>query len=410
MRVLRYGFTFLALVMGLSAARPAAAQNQPVNPGLPMTTQFTKDDFLIRIQRKEGDGWVFMPQNEAKIFFNRARCECQTPIRATVDLTMTGFAKKGLIGEGTVQMLIGPANCLDGAPQTRMSAHCKNPKGENQGTLFSSLALSAQPAWHAEITVKDLFAVNGKAGQDGTCDAQKQTQKIWLWLPTTNATTPLLTGDAAPQLDVEVDGQAPPAPTGVQVTAGNEALSVSWSRLAGIPDLNGYVVFCSRGGLSVFNDAFVNGRDFHTARGVCKSTMPLPAPMPPANFPTNDAAHGVPILAPDELRGLDPTFACSDLQTSATDARISGLQNGIPYVVGVAAVDRVGNASPIEVAHVQSPILTRDFYRGYREAGGQAEGGFCAYGQRPRPATWAVLLLAAGLALALGRRAGRGRR
>jgi len=48
-----------------------------------------------------------------------------------------------------------------------------------------------------------------------------------------------------------------------------------------------------------------------------------------------------------------------------------------------------GNPSPIDVAYLQTPIPTRDFYQGYREAGGTAEGGYCAYG-RGRPGWFAV--------------------
>jgi hypothetical protein len=45
---------------------------------------------------------------------------------------------------------------------------------------------------------------------------------------------------------------------------------------------------------------------------------------------------------------LDPNYLCSGLiPATTTSYRIAGLQNGIPYGVGVAAVDRYGNISAI---------------------------------------------------------------
>jgi hypothetical protein len=112
--------------------------------------------------------------------------------------------------------------------------------------------------------------------------------------------------------------------------------------------------------------------------------------------------------APEEFRALDSRFLCSELLTSSNEWRIKILQNGIPYVVGVASVDTHGNASPIETALVQSPIATRDFFRGYREAGGEAEGGYCRYGEGGRAGGWATLALA-GLAVTLAARRRRSR-
>jgi hypothetical protein len=75
----------------------------------------------------------------------------------------------------------------------------------------------------------------------------------------------------------------------------------------------------------------------------------------------------------------------------------------------VAAVDNSGNPSAITSAVLQTPIPTRDFYRGYREAGGQAEGGFCAYG-RGHPGAAGGAVVGVALALAARRKRRRDRR
>jgi hypothetical protein len=412
----------LALVL-LSWLGPTQARAQTITPTpTTPTTSFTKDDFTIRIQKNvkkkptDKDSWVFIPDIEAKYFFNTARCECKTPIRVTVDLTTAGFGKRGLIGtdaappsQGTVQMLIGPSNCLDTDATVRSKAVCRNPMGENAGTSFSTLGLGTQqPAWSVEMTVNDLFVATGRSNtvgipEPGRCsgDSTQFTQKIWLWLPTSSGNTPYLTGDAAPQLSLSIDGFAPPAPSGVILTPGNEALNVSWQRLMGIGDLNGYVVFCSRAGMPVFADTYYSGTQFHTPQTECNM-----GDLTTSGVGTDgrgDVGNGVPINAPPWIHNLSSAYACSPLLTSSTSRRIATLQNAIPYIVGVAAVDRAGNASLIENAYVQKPIFTRDFYTAYRDDGGAAEGGFCSFGRHGRATVWAMALVA-GLALALRRR------
>jgi hypothetical protein len=398
----------LALLSLLGAARTQAQTTTPT-PTTPTTASFTKDDFTIRIQRKASDGtWVFLPDIEAQRYFNGARCQCKTPIKITVDFSPAGFQKRGAIGtdpngpsaQGNMQLWVGPSGCLDPQKSVRLGALCRD-LSENKGPLLSALGLQAPPAWTVDATVNDLFVVNGKEG-GGSCD-QAFSQKIWLWLPSNSGDAPFLTSDAAPQLNVAVDGSPPGAPLGVVVTSGNEALNVSWSRVTGLPDLNGYVVFCSRAGLPVFKDTFFSGNEFHTEQTECKmGDLSTPGV---GSATSTDPAHGTAIDAPPEIHNVNSAFACSPLMTSATTRRIATLQNGINYAVGVAAVDRMGNISPVATAYVQHPVLTRDFYSAYRSDGGAAEGGFCTYGRRGRPAGWAVA--GAGLLLALGLRARR---
>jgi hypothetical protein len=114
---------------------------------------------------------------------------------------------------------------------------------------------------------------------------------------------------------------------------------------------------------------------------------------------------GLPVAPPAAFTRLDPAYLCSDfIPFTTTEARISVLQNAIPYVFGVAALDKTRNASVITAAVLQYPVPTRDFYRGYRAAGGDADGGFCAYGRRARTAASPALLAVAAALTALARR------
>jgi MYXO-CTERM domain-containing protein len=80
--------------------------------------------------------------------------------------------------------------------------------------------------------------------------------------------------------------------------------------------------------------------------------------------------------------------------------RIEGLQNGIPYAVSIVAIDKLGNPSIVSEALLAQPVPTRDFYSGYRAAGGDSEGG-CSVGGR---GSAGAALGLAGLALLLVRR------
>jgi hypothetical protein len=185
------------------------------------------------------------------------------------------------------------------------------------------------------------------------------------------------------------------------VQPGGEALELSWDQLTGIPDFSGggYLVFCARGGeLPVFSPSFYNNQYTSCPTGGAAATVGGPdAGLEQAPIESAEP-NGTRVVPPPVFTTLDPAYQCSELLTSQTSVRIRGLQNGIPYVVGVAAVDKVGNASPITDAYLQFPIATADFYRGYRAAGGSADGGYCAVAPRARMGL-PLLVLAAALAL-----------
>jgi MYXO-CTERM domain-containing protein len=219
-------------------------------------------------------------------------------------------------------------------------------------------------------------------------------------------------------IEVQLDGEAPPAPTGLKVKGGNEALSVSWDSIerSAVDDMQGYVLFCSRDDRPVFTndkgEAAFNP-PYETAKTLCP-TGPLPLPPPPqallvaaqtAETGTPLGPDGTPVPAPMPFVDRQKAYACTDLLTTQTGARLFRLQNHITYLVGIASVDDRGNISEIGEVTAQQPIPTVDFYRDYRADGGSAEGGFCAVAPSGGAGGWLVAaVLAAGLALLVRRR------
>jgi hypothetical protein len=359
----------VALLTG--AALPAQAQTV-TGSGL------AKTDFEMKLEKKVGDKWVLPNELEASLFFNRARCECDTPVAIRVAVTATGIMKQRP-SQGNVKLIAGPAACV----AQDISQRPKDNVGCTTLADLPQLPDLFKGPREIETTVGKIFvAGNPPAGQG--C-AATFSQSLWLWVDADRDGSPDqgISGSDAPTLAITVDGEAPAVPTDISVTPGNDALTVHWTRSTVMNDQNGFLVFCSRADLAVFNPSYFKGNEYQSQRTECPEKTLAPSAAESAAF-----------------NRLDPAFLCSGLLTTSAEWRIKGLQNGIPYQVGVAAVDTHGNASLIETTLVETPVPTVDFYDAYRAAGGQASG--CSYGARAPAGAAALLLL--GLALLRRRR------
>jgi hypothetical protein len=389
MHPLRRGLPLIALLT-LIGAPPASAQTSNPTTDSPLVPA----DFQIRVSKLADKEFVFITSDvERDRFFNRARCECKTPIRIRADMTASGTAKRSLITKGTVEIRVGNSDCVTADPTNFRNAKCLS-----LGTArLTDLAAKGKDA---DTDVSALF--NAPNVTNGASCAVQFPQTVWLMVDTNEDMIPdmAFSDTNAPKLAVYLDGQGPPAPVDVKVSSGNEALSVSWTRNGLVEDQGGFVVFCSRAGLPVFKNSFYSDNEYSNQKTLCPNGIGQAATALDAIAQTTTS--GTPIDAQAEFRDLDPRFVCSDLLTTGNSVRIRGLQNQIPYLVGVAAVDTRGNASPIEMAIVQSPIPTRDFYRAYQDAGGEASG--CAFGHRGRAGAGALAVLILALGLAARRR------
>jgi hypothetical protein len=96
---------------------------------------------------------------------------------------------------------------------------------------------------------------------------------------------------------------------------------------------------------------------------------------------------------------------------STSQYTIKGLTNGVTYDVVVAAVDGFGNVGPVSTCYNDYPAPVNDFFKIYRQDGGQAGGGFCALEAVGEPAGASCLGVSfAAAAVTVARRRRRGRR
>jgi hypothetical protein len=82
---------------------------------------------------------------------------------------------------------------------------------------------------------------------------------------------------------------------------------------------------------------------------------------------------------------------------TADNATAQGLSNNTPYVVGAAAVDRVGNIGVLSNLACATPIEITDFFELYKDYGGHGGGGFCSMSRRQRPGGFALSALSVAL-------------
>jgi hypothetical protein len=374
----------VVVVVGLAFARPAAAQ-VPGAAGTtgttPTTGSLADGDIFIGVQATEGSN---LSMFDLARFFNKAACDCDTPVFLYFTLTSSGFAKRTLVPSGNLLFFIG-SSCNDPILQ---KTNCQLLKSEQIGT-FMNLGRDTVQTTARVISANTTVATTSLDGGTGSITSSA--------MPNPDCTSPVNgfnqtiwaifdfgadgTFDFSATQAVFVDLTAPPAPTNIRVAPADQALNVSWTPVdfSLNMDLQGYQIFCQRGGgLQVFPKG-----TFSAVVRTCTTT---------------DGAGVV---------GLDPLFACSPLlNIDATSFRVKILQNDIYYAAAVVAVDNSGNAlppvlvgrspaitdpsTPDPASSYQKPQRTLSFFDVYRDGNstnaapgqmatpGKATGGFCA--------------------------------
>ena len=416
-------------------------------------------DYIWEFFYDKDGRWQTLGERDFQLFFSRARCECDTKIRIRLALQSQARAKVNQAMNGTLKLGTGQSvNCTCQGGGGCDPDRCL-PLGNTQ-----PLAALARDSVYFETTVGKLFGARLPGAEP--CGIREEAT-IYVLAdsddPETFPDTPVVT------TAIQLDGQAPAAPRGVRVTGGNEALTISWDALSVTEsaDLQGYAVFCARGGEF---PPFASGAPgelkprfsspHRTAQAVCSaptastSSAALTSPLassssalffdapadggadagadggadaadarPSADGGATDAGDarqagnttgaatpypaGELTVAPQPLRRLDPLFLCTDFLTTSSGVRIRGLENDVDYVVGVAAVDKHGNPSAIETAVRQRPQPSRDFFDAYLAEGGKADGGCTVNGDGPASRDGWVALALAALALAVARKRSR---
>ncbi|HEX7509029.1 MAG TPA: MXAN_2562 family outer membrane beta-barrel protein, partial [Polyangia bacterium] len=230
----------------------------------------------------------------------------------------------------------------------------------------------------------------GNCDSAALCTAPGTQMNLQFWVQTLTANGFKPDFDPGPTAAVSLVGNVQVTPSNLVVTGGNEALNVTWDwgdiNIATDTALVGVQLFCQRGADTPVFPTGTFAPAYQTPSILC---------------PDNKTAVAAATNTGGPFANLDPMYLCSGIiPANSKSHRITGLQNGIEYGVGVAAVDRYYNIGAITNIVYEQPIPTVDFYTYYKDdAHGAAQGGYCALsGQHARPGAAALLVLA-GLAL-----------
>jgi hypothetical protein len=244
---------------------------------------------------------------------------------------------------------------------------------------------------------------------------------------------------------VTVDTVGPRPPTGLTTSPGNGRLFITWDNISGeggVTALTAVRAYCTT--------ATISGGTTTTTDASCtlvpREAGPVDASDPDAEAGVEDAGfdevcddggtvttEGGECSAP-EFEGNSSTadggatgivpdsefntkYLCGEsVGATGTTAQANGvggkpLENGKSYAVAVAGTDQFGNVGVLSSVLCEVPEETTDFWEGYRSAGGQAGGGYCAATAVGLPAgSLAALGLACAVALSSLRRRMKDRR
>ena len=356
------------------------------------STTFAAGDFFTTIQQQTNPA-ANLTTFELSRFFNQAACDCSTPVNIFIALLASGIAKRATAGITSGQLYIVLGNgCTAFDASSVTVGGCLTIASEPVLTFLNQASYTVPTTARTISTYFNATGVPVDGGTSTTGNATTGTAAACtsplgqIFTTTVNFNFDFGAGVGivlSVPLTLQIDLTPPPAPTGVTIQGGDEALVLHWQSVdqAITTDLLGYQILCSRADqYQVFNelpnDAGGTGAGpFGAAFQTCPKTR---------------TGTGV--------EGLDPTFVCSGLLSAqATSDRVEILQNGITYAAAVVAIDNSGNASP-PLVNFGTPIKTLSFYDVYRDQTpqGQATGGFCAVSTvGPRAKTTAALSLLA---------------
>jgi hypothetical protein len=325
--------------------------------------------------------------------------DCRDNQSILFPLTITGGGN--FIGE--VWATDTGAKCSDAAQRNTATAQCYK---------IASSRFIITPTQTVTVNVKEM--IKGLGDQSASTDSfgcrQTNLTTIDVWF------LALSGSNSQGELDVpiKVSTLGPQALTGVRAQPGDTRVTVSWDLVGegGSVDVIGATAYCDANPTpvgasdasaeatcttpeaSTDGDADASETPEPTCTGGTTSTAAGAAIPQPPNIDSNGAACTTAAFSSTTTSGKSfyPDKAFSDKYqcgsvtgTGATGSSIvigsasdGTLVNGKTYAVAVAAVDSFGNIGALSSPICQFPEETSDFWRDYRNSGGQSGGGFCS--------------------------------
>ncbi|MDB4998171.1 MAG: hypothetical protein JWM74_5603 [Myxococcaceae bacterium] len=336
-------------------------------------------------------------QNPTGISF----ADCDQDVVLNFSLALGGLPQN----DKHVEAWVGSTDCTPLTARSGTTAVCKP---------AAPLGISANATTTVPVHARDIVANQSDnpkpvnytaAGKDVCTTAQKTSGALslsvyFMWLD--GAGNPF--GTAA-KYDLKTDMVGPNAPSSVSAGDGDRILVVSW-KPATDTDTQGFVIYCD----PVADVGAVIPADSGPAAPTTETTCvdgglddggldEAGNPTPPQ--PIDGGCTTINVTPDAGDTNVDPTCPKPTFKNecarvggnTSTNAILSGRTNGTRYTVAVAATDAFGNSGTISTASCATPGPVDDFWKKYREAGGQAGGGFCALEHVGAPAGMSLFAL-----------------
>jgi hypothetical protein len=294
-------------------------------------------------------GQVPIPSMSGYVY-NRAECECKTRDLG-MRIEMSTPIPMGASGVGA-ELWVGAADCTAATTRQQTGTLCE--KASTPITLSSFMSIGTIDLTIPSETIPNPKPVNWMSTDPKvpsypySCDVNGTSTRTFFVLLGD------LTGSPATcKLPLAVDTTPPAAPKNVSAANGDGAVTVIWEAPTGdnTQDIDSYQVLCRRKDqptVPVKSDEFRQSVRYYYSTCIDGSMYRRPPPTQTTNTPAAPGT-GIPTSAAAGF-SLHPAFICSDrVQVGAGgtsfNARITELENGVPYEFLVVAIDKSGNPS-----------------------------------------------------------------
>lgn len=339
------------LVPALWAWAPAPARAQTTGT---MSTDSGTCEGTVGMQTIAGKTFVSVGQvpipSMSGYVYNRAECECKTRDLG-MRIEMSTPIPMGASGVGA-ELWVGAADCTAATTRQQTGTLCE--KASTPITLSSFMSIGTIDLTIPSETIPNPKPVNWMSTDPKvptypySCDVNGTSTRTFFVLLGD------LTGSPATcKLPLAVDTTPPAAPKNVSAANGDGAVTVIWEAPTGdnTQDIDSYQVLCRRKDqptVPVKSDEFRQSVRYYYSTCIDGSMYRRPPPTQTTNTPAAPGT-GIPTSAAGGF-SLHPAFICSDrVQVGAGgtsfNARITELENGVPYEFLVVAIDRSGNPS-----------------------------------------------------------------
>ncbi len=319
-----------------------------------MSTDSGTCEGMVGMQTIAGKTFVSVDQlpitGMAGYVYNRAECECKTrDLGMRIEMSMP--IPMGASGVGA-ELWVGAADCTAATTRQQTGTLCE--KASTPITLSSFMSIGTIDLTIPSETIPNPKPVNWMSTDPMvptypySCDVNGTSTRTFFVLLGDLTSSP-----ATCKLPLAIDTTPPAAPKNVSAANGDGAVTVFWEAPTGdnTQDIDSYQVLCRRKDqptVPVKSTDFRQSVRYYYSTCINGSMYRRPPPTQTANKPAYPD-KGIP-EAVAGVFSLHPAFICSDrVQVGAGgtsfNARITELENGVPYEFLVVAIDKSGNPS-----------------------------------------------------------------